>query len=106
MSGSYRVGRGEGSDLILTDASGETAVVIDMENINTDNPKVAKYVSKIKSEFASNESAVEGTRTFLTILAYCVNTHAHTNPLGGLVDACEDANCPIHSVFPQATTSL
>ena len=106
MSGSYKVAKGEGSDLILTDANSETAVVINMDTITTENPKVAKYVERVKTEFAGTDNVVEGTRTFLTLLAYCVNTHAHTHPLGGLVDACEDPDCPIHSVFPQSTETL
>lgn len=106
MSGSYKVAKGEGSDLILTDANSETAVVINMDTITTENPKLSKYVERVKAEFSSTDNVVEGTRTFLTLLAYCANTHAHTHPLGGLVDACEDPDCPIHSVFPQSTKTL
>lgn len=104
VSGSYHVSR-QGRDLIITDPSKAEAVAVNMDDLG-DNPAVAKYTKMILKEFDEGATHNAGSKTFLTLLSYCRHQHLHTDPFGGLVEACEDENCPIHSVFNQATRTL
>ena len=104
VSGSYHVSRQE-RDLIITDPSKAEAVAVNMDDLG-DNPAVAKYTKMILKEFDEGATHNAGSKTFLTLLSYCRHQHLHTDPFGGLVEDCEDENCPIHSVFNQATRTL